>query len=568
MKEIFNLVDEELRRLIIQMNYILHDAGLMMKKSELKKENVYKVEGMHSNGGERLVYNELLDIYGESISDYGGDTVYPPTSSGVIEIPMRGVRHYTYYEVMGEDDKTFDLRIYEYVDNDLCYTLHEIIDVKKIRKILPLDDSNFEYKTISDIWKEYDLEHRETALNHKQKKLLNETLEKIADCSDEQMFIIVYNTLRHFMSLNFLKSVYEDLKLREKYKMFLGENTSYESNKFYSVLINNKLSKIEKELLIKINNDDEFIIEKGYMPKILKILISEKNIIDIDIAVGFASKSGLDYIHRIAFLSNNIKNKINLIIGALQNYGEKTLSKRMNQTTAICLNKMINNGEIDLFTYLPSFYHGKYYCFKMEKEIYIIVGSSNISQSAFFNNYELDIFLKLKRSSKEAEEFLNWFAKLKNSCISIKQVDETLYMNDDITEQDNVIHSKSIKDYKNISISEYKNRIDYLDDDEIKYRQQLWMGKNPSAIYDNLGLRALQEYKLYVYKKYKISVFESFKQNNAYYVVDNDNIDEIINELKGKSKTQMFDSELYVVRGYHIKSKEKMEEKINKFFER
>lgn len=100
-------------------------------------------------------------------------------------------------------------------------------------------------------------------------------------------------------------------------------------------------------------------------------------------AVGFVRKSGLDYIIK-RVNDNNSTKKINLIIGALQNYNKQIVSNKMDKGTAKYLNEMINKNVMDIFTYMPSFYHGKYYCFTDDKMVYIILGSSNISHSAFF----------------------------------------------------------------------------------------------------------------------------------------------------------------------------------------
>lgn len=566
MDKIRKNLEEKRKDLVIQMNYILNDNNIMMRRSELKKQNIYKVNGTHNNGGERLIYMELLKEYGESITDYGADIIYPPTSSGVIIIPIEDVIHYSYYEIIEENDKTFDFRIFEYVDNDLCYTLHKIIIAKDIPKTLPINCIKYEETTILNIWKEYSLKHNVTIFNEREKVILNNTLENLSFPDSEQARIIIYNTLRHFMSLNFLKTVYNDEKLKNKFRAIIGVNTCYENNGFYKISIRNNLSDSERNLLEKINKKENFIINKGGTLKIIKLLLSQKKIIDIDIAVGFVRKSGLDYIRRMINIDN--KNKINLVIGALQNYDKNSVSNRMDRETAISINKMIDNNEINVFTYLKSFYHGKYYCFTDERMVYIIIGSSNISKNAFFNNYELDVFFKYEKESKEAKEFINWFYELKNNCEVVHKLNPNLYIDDNNIKDGNFNESKNMKEYKKVSINDFINKINELNDDEIKYRQQLWISKNPSAIYENLNLNGLKEYKLYIYKTYKIAVFESFKRNNAYYVVDNDNLDIIIDELKGKSKMQMFKSELYVVRGYHIKSKEKMEKKINRFFER
>lgn len=284
-------------------------------------------------------------------------------------------------------------------------------------------------------------------------------------------------------------------------------------------------------------------------------------------AVGFVRKSGLDYIIK-RVNDNNSTKKINLIIGALQNYNKQIVSNKMDKGTAKYLNEMINKNVMDIFTYMPSFYHGKYYCFTDDKMVYIILGSSNISHSAFFNNYELDIFFKYKKGSIESKEFIDWFDELKSNCVKISELNEELYLDTNSFNQEEFNEPKSTSAYDKVSIQDFADKIDKLDDDEIKYRQALWMSKKPSDIYENIQIEALQEYVLYIYKNYKLAVFESFKPNNAYFVMDSDNLDVITEELCGRKKRDLLECKLYVAKGYHIKSKKRMEERINKFFDR
>lgn len=72
---------------------------------------------------------------------------------------------------------------------------------------------------------------------------------------------------------------------------------------------------------------------------------------------------------------------------------------------------MMDNLDVKVYTYQPSFYHGKYYYLQNGTRGYVIVGSSNISNTAFNKNYELDIIHTF--NPKMNNSFANWFFQLR-----------------------------------------------------------------------------------------------------------------------------------------------------------
>ena len=56
---------------------------------------------------------------------------------------------------------------------------------------------------------------------------------------------------------------------------------------------------------------------------------------------------------------------------------------------------------------MEAFYHGKFYYLCDENFAYIIIGSSNISKTAFHSNHELDILHKVKLGSNQDILFSN-----------------------------------------------------------------------------------------------------------------------------------------------------------------
>lgn len=119
-----------------------------------------------------------------------------------------------------------------------------------------------------------------------------------------------------------------------------------------------------------------------------------------------------------------------------------------------------------------------------------------------------------------------------------------------------------------MSNEEMRKQIEALSDEELKYRLTLWMDKNPTDRYEDIGIEALKDYVMFVYAENGLVVFESFVPGNAYYVFKYRNsLVGLLADIKRMSKTQMACSAHYMKRGYHIRSKEKLAKQIDKYFE-
>ena len=46
---------------------------------------------------------------------------------------------------------------------------------------------------------------------------------------------------------------------------------------------------------------------------------------------------------------------------------------------------------------------------------------SNISKTAYLNNYELDLLFEIDCNNPEEQDFINWFEKFKSECIKIEE---------------------------------------------------------------------------------------------------------------------------------------------------
>ena len=283
-------------------------------------------------------------------------------------------------------------------------------------------------------------------------------------------------------------------------------------------------------------------------------------------AVGYAFKSGLELL--LPALQEVFKNghKAELIVGSLQNYDNVISNNKIDKATVKLINSMLSEKKILLYTHKPSFYHGKFYYMCNKNKAYIITGSTNISKSAFRNNFELDVIYVTDRNSSLDNQFREWYYSFKGLCDEIKHINEDYFAEYNWDSELDAFHS-----LKNriISKNEALKRIDQLTDEETKYRLNLWMEKNPTAIYDDIEIEAFKDndYTLFYYSSASLAVFESFKPNNAYYAFRiNETLAELLDNISKMTKDEMLLSRFYIKRGYHILSHNNLKKKINSFF--
>ena len=80
-----------------------------------------------------------------------------------------------------------------------------------------------------------------------------------------------------------------------------------------------------------------------------------------------------------------------------------------------------------MYTYQNSFYHGKFYYIANDNKAFVIIGSSNISKTAYLNNYELDLLFEIDCNNPEEQDFINWFEKFKSECVKIEELNAEEY---------------------------------------------------------------------------------------------------------------------------------------------
>ncbi|HCW54099.1 MAG TPA: hypothetical protein DG753_10245 [Clostridium sp.] len=271
----------------------------------------------------------------------------------------------------------------------------------------------------------------------------------------------------------------------------------------------------------------------------------------VDMAMGYVFDSGLTLIEETFNYILRNKGVCNIVAGNLQNYNKSNKKNKINLDITINtvnkLNKLISDG-INVRTLNNRFYHGKTILLESENVNIVIVGSSNISASAYLANYEINTLLVFGKSNTEFYQYRKWFDNFWNECEKINFIDKELI---------NFINLNNGNSGQ-VNDSEMMKIIDNIEDKFIKERFNYWLNKNPYMIHKNLGIKSLENYMAFEYTQYKLIVFDSYYLGNAYYYFYEYNLDELLKLLKNCSKTEIFNLSDMSKRGYHISNNDKL----------
>lgn len=297
----------------------------------------------------------------------------------------------------------------------------------------------------------------------------------------------------------------------------------------------------------------------------VKKLISNFNIKRMMIACGYCFSSGLSLMKDVFERSLQSGVPLEFYVGSLQNYDESNpdnVITGIDKTTVRTLNHYLSFSNFSLFTCPDRFYHGKLYIFEGDTESVVVMGSSNISRSAFVSNYELNIAFTLKKEDVLCSNFVSWLRQLRYYSKRIDFLDENMFGNSEIKLDGSVL-------LKRISVTSMQNRIQQLTNAEVQYRLNLWMSFSPDIIAEDLGILSLPNYFVFVYNKIGLIVLESFEAGNAYFCIKSgDSFENTINSISTFSKSEIFEYSKMVKRGYHIQNKFTLENNIRWYFRR
>lgn len=270
---------------------------------------------------------------------------------------------------------------------------------------------------------------------------------------------------------------------------------------------------------------------------------------DYLIAVGYAYDSGLQLLtpammgarYSADTTEERDERRAELVVGSLQNYDGETTIKQMSRASAQRLNDLKKNICIKkLYTCPHAFYHGKFYYIASDAEAYVIMGSSNITKTAYEKNYEFDMiyhFVRPKEAISTLEkQFLDWYQELISNCVELDSLDEKLFPSSNVQDESGD-NSKS---------SFYR----LLESEEERERYSLLKEYNPSRISEYIfkgkAFKAFKKYILFEYAARGISILEGFSYGNSCYVLSVDREDFVKEIIAWKSKEQVKATDAFV----------------------
>lgn len=262
-------------------------------------------------------------------------------------------------------------------------------------------------------------------------------------------------------------------------------------------------------------------------------------------ATGYTYDSGIRMLEPAIKCTRGINESyyIELIIGDLQNYKPDIKQKCMNRKTAERINWLKDCHMLDhLYTYPDAFYHGKFYYISNGRISYVIVGSSNITESAYTKNRELDVMFRFERGEdgkpcEQEQMFLDWYADLKEKCVEIPRLNETLFSSNLIIDEAGNSSSPSI--LKKLTSEEERERYRFLESlcpSEV----------DEKMFYKKKEFKAFKGYIAFFYPENNITVLESFQYGNSCFVFGTTDEERIRMALARKSKEQVKQSDIYI----------------------
>ena len=140
-----------------------------------------------------------------------------------------------------------------------------------------------------------------------------------------------------------------------------------------------------------------------------------ENAQSFDIATGYFQISGWKVFADSVENLLNKGGKVRLLIGDVS-------KENLSPQTAKFLVHLIKNPQIEARTIKPRLLHAKVFMAKTEKELKLLFGSSNITLGGVEVNIELNTYEILDIESKKAKSFIEWYEKLWESAVPIKEL--------------------------------------------------------------------------------------------------------------------------------------------------
>lgn len=522
LREVLNYSDEFLfeeltPRTLKKMHNFLVEHKCAETFKEIKSKNQINIKGCGPNGLERLIGKEIREQYGLDILEASEKftTFYPIFSEGVIKYESVNGLHYTHFKVSGQTEKTFGMEIKEYKLYHNVFYLTYSIRIKEMSKHIPFYLSETVGEDIRHLLFSGPLsEEVDKEFSELEKLMIRHTINNEQNY-EEEMTIILYNTIANFRAVNFLWEKYNhDLLLHSISSDWFYDNDFFKINNWrYEIQGINDLDELYQKRLedycdyILNSKDDMMVLRKNTIDSVINGIVRKANITKLYAATGFVFSSGLRLLQESLNIINDRNGKCRIVAGSLNSCANENVNNKIDKTTVNYLNALIRDKKIELYSYIGAFYHGKFYYLCNEDYAYIIIGSSNISKTAFRSNFELDILYKVKLGSSQDKLFSNWFNGFISQCDKITNLDEKQF--EDFNWNNELDVFKPLN-RKIVSSNEIKKRIAALTDEETQFRLNIWMDYRPDIICDDISIEALKSYTMFAFLEEELVVFESF----------------------------------------------------------
>ena len=579
LREVLNYSDEYLfeeltPRTLKKMHNFLVEHKCAETFKEIKSKNQINIKGCAPNGLERLIGKEIREQYGLDILEASEKftTFYPIFSEGVIKYESVNGLHYTHFKVSGQTEKTFGMEIKEYKLYHNVFYLTYSIRIKEMSKHIPFYLSETVGEDIRHLLFSGPLsEEVDKEFSKLEKLMIRHTINNEQNY-EEEMTIILYNTIANFRAVNFLWEKYNhDLLLHSISSDWFYDNDFFKINNWrYEIQGINDLDELYQKRLedycdyILNSKDAMMVLRKNTIDSVINGIVRKANITKLYAATGFVFSSGLRLLQESLNIINDRNGKCRIVAGSLNSCANENVNNKIDKTTVNYLNALIRDKKIELYSYIGAFYHGKFYYLCNEDYAYIIIGSSNISKTAFRSNFELDILHKVKLGSSQDKLFSNWFNGFISQCDKITNLDEKQF--EDFNWNNELDVFKPLN-RKIVSSNEIKKRIAALTDEETQFRLNIWMDYRPDIICDDISIEALKSYTMFAFLEEELVVFESFEPQNVFYVFGCPNgLENLINSIAKLTKSQMTLSKWYVDRGNHISNRKSLQQRISRLF--
>ena len=579
LREVLNYSDEYLfeeltPRTLKKMHNFLVEHKCAETFKEIKSKNQINIKGCAPNGLERLIGKEIREQDGLDILEASEKftTFYPIFSEGVIKYESVNGLHYTHFKVSGQTEKTFGMEIKEYKLYHNVFYLTYSIRIKEMSKHIPFYLSETVGEDIRHLLFSGPLsEEVDKEFSKLEKLMIRHTINNEQNY-EEEMTIILYNTIANFRAVNFLWEKYNhDLLLHSISSDWFYDNDFFKINNWrYEIQGINDLDELYQKRLedycdyILNSKDAMMVLRKNTIDSVINGIVRKANITKLYAATGFVFSSGLRLLQESLNIINDRNGKCRIVAGSLNSCANENVNNKIDKTTVNYLNALIRDKKIELYSYIGAFYHGKFYYLCNEDYAYIIIGSSNISKTAFRSNFELDILHKVKLGSSQDKLFSNWFNGFISQCDKITNLDEKQF--EDFNWNNELDVFKPLN-RKIVSSNEIKKRIAALTDEETQVRLNIWMDYRPDIICDDISIEALKSYTMFAFLEEELVVFESFEPQNAFYVFGCPNgLENLINSIAKLTKSQMTLSKWYVDRGNHISNRKSLQQRISRLF--